>query len=116
MNKLAKALPFVALCALLPSVALAAGTTAVEAGFADLGDDLETLLNGAGGFVILIISVIIAGVTVAFTGRWGTAAVAFGVAVFLGYGVDMLSGFAGVSASTDMVELSVLQDDGPMMH
>ncbi|QEP30483.1 hypothetical protein C6Y53_19670 (plasmid) [Pukyongiella litopenaei] len=86
------------------SAASAAGTNAgIEAGFYALGQDLDTLLAGAGGYVIMIISVIIAGIVLAFTGRWTYVGIAFGVAVFLGYGVTTLTSFGGVTASTDLL-------------
>lgn len=86
------------------SAALAAGTgTGVEAGFFALGSDLQTILSGAGGFVILILSIIIGGVTLAVTGRWTMVMVAFGTAVFLGYGVTTLTSLGGVTATAEML-------------
>ena len=85
------------------TAAYAAGTTAIEAGFADVGTDLQTLLTGAGGFIIVIISVAVAAVMLAVGRGWGQAVVAFGVAIFLGYGVTALTGIAGVSASAEML-------------
>lgn len=98
------------LAALLPGIAFAAGTNAgVEAGFFALGTDLNTILNGAGGFVILIASVIIGGVGWAVAGRMAGVAAALGVAVFLGYGVTILTSLSGVTATTDMIsDLSVM--------
>lgn len=89
------------------SVALAAGTnTGVEAGFFALGTDLNTILSGAGGFVLLLISVIIGGATWAFTGRASAAAGAVGVALFLGYGIQILSSLSGTTATIDMVQMA----------
>lgn len=90
-------------CVAPGTAAFAAGTTAIEAGFADVGTDLQTLLTGAGGFIIVIISVAIAAVMLAVGRGWGQAVVAFGVAIFLGYGVTALTGIAGVSASAQML-------------
>ncbi|MEM9128303.1 MAG: hypothetical protein AAGA97_01100 [Pseudomonadota bacterium] len=85
--------------------AMAAGTsTGVEAGFFALGTDLNTVLSGAGGYLILILSVIVGAVTIMATGRWGAAITAFGVAVFLGYGLQTLSSFGAVTATVDMLE------------
>ena len=87
-----------------PGVAMAAGTaTGVEAGFFALGTDLDTILNGAGGFVLLIASVIIGGAIYAFTGRAAAAVGALGVAIFLGYGVTILSSLSGTTATIDLV-------------
>lgn len=90
------------------SAALAAGTgTGVEAGFFALGNDLQTILSGAGGFVILILSIIIGGVTLAVTGRWTMVMVAFGTAVFLGYGVTTLTSLGGVTATAEMLTVMI---------
>lgn len=90
--------------------AMAAGSdTGVEAGFYALGQDLNTILAGAGGYVIMILSVIIGGVTLAVTGRWGQVAIAVGVAIFLGYGIQTLTSLGGVTASTDLLELSAVE-------
>ena len=70
MVKVLESAAVAVLTALLPSSAFAAGTaTGVEAGFFALGTDLNTILTGAGGFVLLIASVFIGGAIWAFTGR-----------------------------------------------
>ncbi len=98
--------------ALASGAAMAAGTDAgVEAGFFALGSDLNTVLSGAGGYVILILSVIVAAATVVFTGRWGAAVAAFGVAVLLGYGLPTLSSFGSVTATIEMLEPMVIASD-----
>ena len=89
---------------LTPSLAFAAGTnTGVEAGLYALGQDLGTILSGAGGYVILILSIIIGGITLMATGNWAKVAVSVGVAVFLGYGVQTLTSLGAVTAETDML-------------
>lgn len=86
------------------SAAMAAGSdTGVEAGFHALGTDLNTILGGAGGYVIMILSVIIGAVVLAVTGRWAQVGIAVGVSVFLGYGVQTLTSLGGVTASTDLL-------------
>ena len=90
--------------------ALAAGSdTGVEAGFSSIATDLETVLNGAGGYLILIISVIVGAVTLAATARWTNVIIAVGVALFLGYGVQTISSLGGITASTDLLAASPLQ-------
>ena len=90
----------------LAGTAHAAGSdVGVEAGFFELGTDLTTILNGAGGFVILIASILIGGLVLAFTGRWNWVIASAGTALFLGYGVTTLTSFAGVTADVDMVFL-----------
>lgn len=99
---------------LFAGVAHAAGTdTGVEAGFFQLGSDLTTVLNGAGGFLAIIASVLIAVMVLAVTGRWTYAIGAVGTAVVLGYGVTTLSSFAGVTADVDMVALEQPVDVAP---
>ena len=91
--------------------ALAAGTnTGVEAGFSSIATDLETVLNGAGGYLILIISVIVGAVVLAATSRWTSVIMAVGVALVLGYGVSTISSLGGISASTDLLAFEVTAD------
>ena len=84
--------------------AMAAGAgTGIESGFTDVGTDLNTLLGGAGGFIIVIISIAMAVLMLAIGRGWGSAVTAFAVAMFLGYGVTALQGISGVSATTDLL-------------
>ncbi|WP_158972241.1 hypothetical protein [Chachezhania sediminis] len=84
--------------------AAAAGTnTGVQQGFYDLGQDLNTILFGAGGFVIMIVSIIVGGVMLAVTQRVGPAIMALGTALFLGYGVQTVTNLGGVTASTALL-------------
>ena len=90
--------------ALTTTSAMAAGSdTGVEAGFFAIATDFSTILSGAGGYLVLIASVAVAAITLAFTGRWGPVFIAVGVAVFLGYGVTTLTSLGGVTASTDLL-------------
>lgn len=91
--------------ALLPAAAMAAGSsTGVEAGFSGITTTLTTLLTGAGGYLVLIVSIIIAAVTLMATGRWTYVITAIAVSLFLGYGVSIVSSIGGVTATIDMVE------------
>jgi hypothetical protein len=84
--------------------AMAAGTgTGIESGFTEVGDDLQTLLGGAGGFLIVIISIGLAAVMLAIGRGFGQAVIAFAVALFLGYGVSALQGISGVTGTTDLL-------------
>lgn len=101
---------FVKTCAIALGTMLAAGAahaagsgTGIEAGFTDVGNDLQTLLSGAGGFLIVIISVAIAAVMLAVGRGWGQAVIAFAVALFLGYGVTAFTGIAGVTGTVDLL-------------
>ncbi|WP_261399188.1 hypothetical protein [Leisingera daeponensis] len=110
ISKTLKTAAMAAAVAVAGTSAMAAGSdTGVEAGFYALGQDLNTILDGAGGYVILILSVIIGGATLAVTGRWGHVFIAIGVAVFLGYGVQTATSLGGVTASTDLLELPAVE-------
>lgn len=93
-----------ALAALFPAAAMAAGTTTgVEAGFSEIITTMDTLVGGAGGYLVLMISVIIAAVTLMATGRWTYVITSFAVSIFLGYGLSIVSSIGGVTATIDMV-------------
>lgn len=93
--------------------AMAAGTgTGIEAGFTDVGTDLNTLLNGAGGFIIVVLSIMLAALMLAIGRGWVYAATAFGCAMFLGYGVTAFQGISGVTATTDIL----LQAEAPAQN
>ena len=89
--------------------ALAAGAgTGIETGFSDIGTDLNTLLGGAGGFIIIIISIALGVLMLAIGRGWGAAVGSFAVAMFLGYGVSALTGIAGVTASTELLSAELV--------
>ncbi|MEY3109547.1 MAG: hypothetical protein RL079_232 [Verrucomicrobiota bacterium] len=93
-----------ALVLLLPAAAMAAGTTTgVQAGFSQITTTLTTLMKGAGGYLILIVSVIVAAVTLMATGRWTYVITAVAVSLFLGYGLSIISSIGGVTATIDMI-------------
>lgn len=95
------------LAAMLPGMAMAAGAgTGVEAGFAEITDTMTILLTGAGGYLVLIISVIVAAVTLMATGRWTYVITAVAVSLFLGYGLSIITSIGGVTASIDMVTVA----------
>ena len=104
---------------LKPALILAAFVTAgpvfaagdglgIQAGFTEVGTDLQTLMGGAGGFLIVIISIALAAIMLAIGRGWGQAVTAFAVALFLGYGVNALQGISGVSATADLLAENVL--------
>lgn len=75
----------------------------INAGFYELGQDLQTLLNGSGGFLVIILGLLI-GIIAWVMGRGPTAIFsAIGVTLILGYGVTALTGLSGVTAGIDMV-------------
>lgn len=93
--------------------AMAAGDgTGIEAGFTEVGTDLNTLLGGAGGFIVVVLSIFL-GVIMLATGRgWTMAATSVAAAFILGYGVTAVQGIAGVSATTD----ALLASGPPAQH
>ncbi len=93
---------------LASSTAMAAGTTTIESGFIAVGDDLEALLNGAGGFIVIVLSIALAAIMLAIGRGWGQAVTAMGVALFLGYGVTALQGISGVTGTTDLLSEEAL--------
>lgn len=89
--------------------ALAAGDgLGIQSGFTEVGTDLQTLMGGAGGFLIVIISIALAAIMLAIGRGWGQAVTAFAVALFLGYGVNALQGISGVTGSVDLLAAEVL--------
>ena len=84
--------------------ALAAGSgTGIESGFTEVGTDLNTLLGGAGGFIIIVVSIMLGALMLAIGRGWTYAVTAFACAMFLGYGVTALQGIAGVTATADIL-------------
>lgn len=102
--------------ALVGTGAMAAGSgTGIESGFTEIGNDLDTLLGGAGGFLIIVISVALAAVMLAVGRGWGQAVIAFAVALFMGYGVTALKGISGVTATTDLIAVELVLEDVPQV-
>lgn len=104
MKKMFKIAMGAAGAALAATAAQAAGDgTGIQAGFTEVGTDLNTLLGGAGGYIIMIVSIIFGGVMLAIGRGWGQAVTAFAVALVLGYGVSALQGISGVTGTTDLL-------------
>lgn len=104
MKKLLRISCTAAVAIMSASAAMAAGSgTGIEAGFTDVGTDLNTLLGGAGGFIIIVVSIMLGALMLAIGRGWTYAATAFGCAMFLGYGVTAFQGIAGVTATTDIL-------------
>ena len=102
--------------AMVGTGAMAAGSgTGIESGFTEIGNDLDTLLGGAGGFLIIVISVALAAVMLAVGRGWGQAVIAFAVALFMGYGVTALKGISGVTATTDLIAAELVLEDLPQV-
>ena len=96
--------------AAMGSPAMAVGSdVGIETGLYSLGQNLNAILGDAGGYVIIILSVILGAIALAITGRWAQIGTAIGVAVLLGYGVQALTTLGGVTASTDLLELLAIE-------
>lgn len=107
--KLIKLFTATATAVALPMVALASGSsTGVEEGFSDITETMETLISGAGGYLILIISVIVAAVTLMATGRWTYVITAVAVSLFLGYGINIVTSIGGVSAQISALDADTM--------
>ena len=104
-------LPRVALVAgmtvavMAPSIASAttAGSTGIDAAFVDMRTDLDSMLVGNFGSLMLLISMIIGIAVYAFTSsmKWVISSVL--IAFLIGYGVDIITGIGGVTATVDML-------------
>jgi hypothetical protein len=102
--------------AMVGTGAMAAGSgTGIESGFTEIGNDLDMLLGGAGGFLIIVISVALAAVMLAIGRGWGQAVIAFAVALFMGYGVTALKGISGVTATADLIAVELVLEVVPQV-
>ena len=88
-----------------PSIASAttAGSTGIDAAFVDMRTDLDSMLVGNFGSLMLLISMIIGIAVYAFTSsmKWVISSVL--IAFLIGYGVDIITGIGGVTATVDML-------------
>ncbi|MEP2780807.1 MAG: hypothetical protein ABJO67_18185 [Pseudoruegeria sp.] len=91
--------------ALSSGVALAAASNnrGIDKSFWDLQRDFATMIDGNFGTLILLISLIIGIGVYAVTSSWKWVISSIFVAFIIGYGVDIVSGVAGTTATLDMV-------------
>lgn len=85
-----------------PSIAMAttAVTTGTGAGFSDLAGEIDGLLSGPLGWLLMVASALI-GATMLIVGNWKMSMMGIGGAVAIGYLPAILTSFAGVSATID---------------
>ena len=99
--------PFVAavgLVAWLPTMSFAAGAGAgVDASFTTMLNDLTGMLGGNFGALVLLISLIIAVAVYGITANWRWVISSVMVAFLIGYGIDIIQGIGGVTATVDML-------------
>ena len=88
-----------------PSIASAttAGSSGIDGSFETMRNDLNTMLSGNFGSLMLLVSLIIGIAIYAFTSsmKWVISSVL--IAFLIGYGIDIISGIGGVSATVDML-------------
>jgi len=91
-----------------PALAADAAATGIDGSFITLLGDLNGMLDGNFGALVLLISLIIAAGVYAVTSNFRYVIASLMVAFLVGYGFDIITGIGGVTASTDMVDLAAL--------
>ena len=93
---------------LVPSMASAAGggATGIDGSFVTMLGDLNGMLDGNFGALLLLVSLIIGVGVYAVTSNWKFVISAVMIAFLIGYGVDIINGIGGVTASVDMLMAS----------
>ncbi|MEO1563202.1 MAG: hypothetical protein AAFR98_07165 [Pseudomonadota bacterium] len=88
-----------------PSFAAAAGAgaTGIDASFTTMLGDLNTMLGGNFGALMLLVSLIIGIGVYAVTSNWKWVISSVMIAFLIGYGVDIINGIGGVTATVDML-------------
>lgn len=88
-----------------------ASATGIDGSFTTLLGDLTGMLGGNFGALVLLISLIIAVGVYAITSNVRYVVASLMVAFLVGYGVDIISGIGGVTATTDLVSLAELVEE-----
>jgi len=96
-----------------PALAADAAATGIDGSFIALLGDLNGMLDGNFGALVLLISLIIAAGVYAVTSNFRYVIASLMVAFLVGYGFDIITGIGGVTASTDMVNLAALDVTTP---
>ena len=93
---------------LVPSMAAAAaaGAAGIDGSFVTMLGDLNGMLDGNFGALLLLVSLIIGVGVYAVTSNWKFVISAVMIAFLIGYGVDIINGIGGVTASVDMLMAS----------
>ena len=91
--------------ALAPGLAYAAGAgaTGIDGSFTTMLTDLTGMLGGNFGALVLLISLIIGVAVYGVTSNWRWVISSVMVAFLIGYGVDIVQGIGGVTATVDML-------------
>jgi len=89
--------------------AASATATGIDGSFITLLNDLTGMLGGNFGALVLLISLIIGVGVYAVTSNWRFVIGSLMVAFLIGYGVNIVQGIGGVTATVDMIDWSLLQ-------
>ena len=99
-----------------PTTALAAagGATGIDASFSTMLGDLNTMLGGNFGALVLLVSLIIGVGVYAVTSNWKWVISSVMIAFLIGYGVDIINGIGGVTATVDMLTVAAEVPSAPI--
>lgn len=98
----------------VPVFAASATATGIDASFSTMLTDLTGMLGGNFGALVLLIALIIGIGVYAVTSNIRAVVASLIVAFLVGYGVDIIQGIGGVTASVDMLaSLDVSLLDAP---
>jgi hypothetical protein len=86
--------------------AAAGGAAGIDGSFVTMLGDLNGMLDGNFGALLLLVSLIIGVGVYAVTSNWKFVISALMIAFLIGYGVDIINGIGGVTASVDMLMAS----------
>ncbi len=100
---------------LAPSFASAAGAgTGIDASFTTMLGDLNTMLGGNFGALMLLVSLIIGIGVYAVTSNWKWVISSVMIAFLIGYGVEIINGIGGVTATVDMLTAAAEVPSAPL--
>lgn len=88
--------------------AASATATGIDGSFITLLNDLTGMLGGNFGALVLVVSLIIGVGVYAVTSNWRWVIASLMVAFLIGYGVNIIQGIGGVTATVDMVDWPVI--------
>ena len=94
-----------------PAFAADASAAGIDGAFITLLGDLNGMLDGNFGSLLLLVSLIIASGIYAITSNIRYVVASLMVAFLVGYGVDIITGIGGVTATTELVTLAELVEE-----
>lgn len=86
-----------------PALAADAAATGIDGSFTAMLGDLTGMLGGNFGALVLLVSLIIGAGVYAVTSNFRFVIASVMTAFLIGYGVDIIQGVGGVTATTDMI-------------